>query len=146
MSSLRQLLVRVSLTGAVLEMSGKASFCFQRTSLDVVIGEVPMATWMQTFLALHANRLPQELRTTMLQMQLGWHAYEKQLQQQAQAALAQTIAESVLLNSLPCSYMCKCCMLAGLDVSIADCTKLPEKTSKVIISVVLFSCSPRGVP
>jgi hypothetical protein len=99
-SSLRQLLVRISLTGAILEMSGKVSLCFQRTSLDAAIGEVPMATWMQTFLSLHANRLPPELRTTMLQMQLGWHAYEKQLQQQGQAAMAQITAESALPYSL----------------------------------------------
>jgi hypothetical protein len=97
MSGLRQLLVRVSLTGSVLEMSGKVTLCFQRTPLDAVIGEVPMATWMQTFLSLHGNHLPPDLRTSLIQTQLSWHVYEKQLQKQAKAALASTRSESVLL-------------------------------------------------
>jgi hypothetical protein len=64
LSSLRSDLILSS--EALLDASGKLSFDFQQHVFDAALGELPVATWMAAFLALHGDELGPQVSRKLL--------------------------------------------------------------------------------
>jgi hypothetical protein len=106
LSALRSQLIAAS--EALLEASGTFSFDLQRSLFEAVMGELPVATWMAAFLALHGESLRAQVRGMLEEMVAGWQAFDRATAKETAAALEQstTAGARLLVVSFVVFWVC----------------------------------------
>lgn len=116
LSMLRQQFIHNS--GPFLDLSGKLTFNLNPALFDAVIGELPMASWMQAFLVLHGTLLMPDIRVMLEGLHASWLAYETDLSQKVSEVIESSTSAGV--NQRPPAPS-RCCLSLIAPACLSGC-------------------------